>query len=57
MENGERERCLGAPVIVDCWALRVEVCVFHNISSSTLYGVTKPVTEVTKRVTHEESLT
>ena len=29
---------------------------FH-ISSSTLYGVTKPVTEVTKLVTHEESLT
>jgi len=37
--------------------LRVEVFVFHNISSSTLYGVTNPVTEVTKLVTHEESLT
>ena len=30
---------------------------FHNISSSTLYGVTKLVTEVTKAVTLEESLT
>ena len=28
-----------------------------DISSSTLYGVTNPVTEVTKLVTHEESLT
>ena len=28
-----------------------------DISSSTLYGVTNPVTEVTKVVTHEESLT
>ena len=30
---------------------------FIIFSSSTLYGVTKPVTEVTKLVTHEESLT
>jgi len=34
--------------------------VFHNISSSTLYGMTNPVTdvtEVTNLVTDEESLT
>ena len=30
---------------------------FHNVSSSTLYGVTNPVTEVINLVTHEESLT
>ena len=30
---------------------------FIHISSSTLYGVTKLVPEVTKLVTHEESLT
>ena len=48
--------------MVDCWVLNV--CVFacssisyFHISSFTLYGVTNLVTEVTKIVTHEESLT
>ena len=41
--------------LFECWLLTIEC--FVNISSSTLYGVTKPVTEVTKLVTHEESLT
>jgi len=49
------ERCFGASG--DGWGLMVDACVFQNILSSTLYGVTNPVTEVTKAVTHEESLT
>jgi hypothetical protein len=39
-------------LIVGCWQLRVSI-----IFIFTLYGVTNPVTEVTKLVTHEESLT
>ena len=42
-------------LIAGCCVLRF-AC-FHNISSSTLYGVTNPVTEVTNLVTLEESLT
>ncbi len=53
IQNEERERVFPS-LSVECWFLWFEC--FH-ISSSTLYGVTNPVTEVTKLVTHEESLT
>src|SRR5882724_1663298 len=42
-------------ICFECRLLTIEC--FANISSFTLYGVTNPVTEVTKLVTQEESLT
>jgi len=62
MENEER-RTGGQGFGVsrfECSAFIVRVLIvecFGNISSSTLYGVTNLVSEVTKAVTHEESLT
>src|SRR6266850_464575 len=43
----------GGHSVIPCF----DASVFRYISSSTLYGVTNLVTEVTKPVTHEESLT
>src|SRR6266478_5036039 len=57
LQGGERGERGGGVSVFRCFGVSGFRSLDFDISSSTLYGVTNPVTEVTKLVTHEGSLT